>query len=396
VAERAEGRSKMRREVAIAALALMLVFVFVAITTQSAQAQTFTSIYRFTGSSGDEPFAGLVQDAEGNLYGTTELGGGANLGVVFKIDTAGAETVLHDFEGGADGQYPYAALVLDKSGNLYGTTSEGGSSNQGTVFRVDRAGNEAVLHSFAGGTSDGCNPYGGLIEDKAGNLYGTTPECGASSEGTVFKVTKKGKETVLHSFAGGSSDGGYPFYGNLLMDKKGNLYGVTEVGGSSSEGVLYKLSKSGRVTVLYSFTGGTSDGCYPFGTPARDKKGDFYGTTETCGSTTAGTVWKVSKKGTDTILHNFADAASDGAYPFAGVVVDAKGNLFGVTQAGGASGAGVVYEVSKSGTFTLVHSFSFSDGSQPFAGLLQDATGALYGTTIVGGTDSAGTVWSLK
>jgi len=155
---------------------------------------------------------------------------------------------------------------------------------------VNTKGTETVLYNFTGGTTDGCHPYGGLLRDKAGNFYGTTEDCGSSGYGTVFEVSKSGKETVLHSFAGGSSDGKYPLYTSLLMDAKGNMYGVTEEGGASGYGLVYELSKKGTVTVLHSFTGAT-DGCYPLGTPAMDKTGNLYGTpgravptaTESCG-----------------------------------------------------------------------------------------------------------------
>jgi len=385
--------SKVRLGAASAALTLGVVLVLGVVATQSAQAQTFTVLYNFTGSSdGAYPYAILLRDAAGNLYGTTEVGGSGN-GVVFKVDTSGKETVLYSFTGGADGGYPFAGVVRDKSGNLYGTTEAGGSSALGTVFKVDTSGTETVLHSFAGGTTDGCYPYGGLLRDKAGNLYGTTADCGASSVGTVFKIDTSGAETVLHSFT--VSDGGYPFYTSLLMDKKGNLYGVTSSGGTSGEGVVYKLSKSGTLTVLHSFTGGATDGCYPYGTPAMDKKGTLYGTAEACGSSSEGIVWKVSKTGTETVLHSFAGGSSDGGYPLAGVIMDAKGNLYGDTELGGTSSLGTVYKLSKTGTLTLLHSFAGSDGEIPFDDLIRDAKGTLYGTTEGGGSSSVGTAWKI-
>ncbi len=255
-------------------------------------------------------------------------------------------------------------------------------------------GTETVLHSFAGGTSDGCYPHGSLLMDSEGNLYGTTDECGTSGLGTVFKVSKTGKETVLHSFAGGTTDGDYPFYAGLLMDTEGNLYGNTYYGGASNEGVVYKLSKKGTLTVLHSFAGGT-DGCYPYGTPIMDSRGNLYGTTEHCGASSVGIVWKVSKKGTETVLHSFTGGSSDGEYPVAGVIMDAKGNLYGDTASGGASSLGTVYELNKKGTITLLHSFAGSDGEYPDGNLIRDAKGDLFGTASVGGTDGYGTVWKL-
>src|SRR5208283_1474223 len=168
-----------------------LTFLVVLVLAAVAQAQTFTVLYNFTGSSdGGYPYGGLVQDADGNLYGAANVGGASNFGVVFKVDPQGTETVLYSFAGGTDGESPYGGVILDTAGNLYGTTYKGGASNYGTVFKVSKAGKETVLHSFAGGSADGCNPGGGLILDAKGNLYGDTQLCGASNYGTVFKVSK--------------------------------------------------------------------------------------------------------------------------------------------------------------------------------------------------------------
>ncbi len=392
-----ERLSKIRRGATSAALTLVIALVLGVVASQPAQAQTFTVLYNFPGSSdGATPYGALVQDRASNLYGTTVTGGGPGVGVVFKLDSSGKETVLHTFAGPPDGVYPFAGLLRDKSGNLYGTTEEGGASAYGMVFKVDTSGNETVLYSFAGGTTDGCYPFGGLIQDKSGNLYGTTELCGAFGYGTVFKLNKKGKETVLHSFAGGASDGQYPLYTSLLMDTQGRLYGVTQNGGAPGAGVLYKLSKGGDLTLLHSFAGGARDGCFPLGAPVMDKAGDFYGTSEACGSSNLGTVWKVNKKGTETILHSFAGGSSDGEYPLAGVILDPKGNMYGNTEEGGSAGEGTVYKLSKGGTLTLLHGFTGSDGEFPIGGLLRSAKGVLYGTTASGGASYEGTVWSIK
>jgi uncharacterized repeat protein (TIGR03803 family) len=366
-------------------------------------AQTFTVLHVFTGAEGFGPEAGLVQDGSGNLYGTTEAGGADWGGVVFEVDASGIETVLHSFtgySGTGDGATPDDTLVRDNAGNLYGTTSYGGLNrcygSCGVVFKIDSAGTETILHSFAGGPTDGCNPWGGLIRDDAGNLYGTTSFCGSSGWGTVWKLDKNGKETILHNFQG--TDGGYPNSGNLLMDKEGNLYGVTQRGGgSANEGVVYKLTKRGRLTVLHRFTGhGTPDGCFPIGTLAIDAQGSLYGATGACGGYGYGIVWKLDKNRRETILHTFLWSASDGAYPFGGVVLDSQGNLYGTTGRGGpGDGGGIVYKLSRDGTMTLLHTFSFTDGYYPHGELVRDANGGLYGTCALGG-DNGGTVWSLK
>jgi len=397
---------------ALSALALITMLALGVVTTQSVQAQTFTLLYSFTNSDGAFPNAGVIRDAAGVLYGTTIAGGdltcnhGFGCGVVFRLDTTGKETVLHSFAWGTtDGAFPFAGVILDSKGNLYGAAELGGSSGHGVVFKVDSSGTLTVLHSFAGGKRDGCYPAGGLIRDKSGNLYGTTEACGSFGYGTIFKLSTTGKETVLHSFAGDAADGAYPFLTSLVMDEEGNLYGVAQQGGSSDEGVVYKLSRNGTLTVLHSFAGGATDGCYPLGTPAMDKDGTLYGTTEVCGSSDDGVVWKVSREGAETVLHSFAGGVPDGAWPYAGVSLDAKGNLYGDTEQGSSSncgglGCGTVYKLSKSGTLTVLHSFAGSDGSYLIGGLLRDANGDLYGTALEGGSSrncpvGCGTVWKL-
>jgi len=402
------GVSRMRLRGAGVALAFAFVAVVglrVGVAAQSAPSRTFKVLYTFQGSSdGGEPYAGLVRDAAGNLYGTAISSGAFGWGVVFKVDPSGTETVLHSFgDGSTDGRTPYGGLVRDKAGNLYGTTYEGGGigcvDGCGTVFKVDTTGTETVLHSFAGGTTDGCFPYAGLLL-KAGNLYGTTQACGASSYGTVFRLSTSGKETILHNFAGGTADGANPLYGSLLMDTKGALYGVAQYGGTSNQGVVYKLNPSRALRVLYSFAGGTTDGCNPDGTPAMDTLGNLYGTAVACGSSNMGVVWKVSKSGKEKVLHNFAGGAKDGADPIAGVILDGNGNLYGDTQYGGGTGCfgtgcGTVYKVSATGKLTLLHIFAGSEGALPFGGVIRDTKGNLYGTAFLGGTPDWGTVWQI-
>jgi uncharacterized repeat protein (TIGR03803 family) len=203
-------------------------------------------------------------------------GGATWYGAVFKLNTAGEETVLHSFctpqsPSCVDGDYPDEPLARDGKGNLYGTA--GGGTGYGTVFKIDTAGKETVLHSFAG--PDGCSPRQGLLRDKAGNLYGTTYLCGSSNQGTIFKIDSAGKFSLLHSFAGKPSDGGGPVSGNLTMDAKGNLYGLTWNGGANDVGALYKLSKKGKLTLLYSWQpcGWSVSGAA--GTVARDKDGNL-------------------------------------------------------------------------------------------------------------------------
>jgi uncharacterized repeat protein (TIGR03803 family) len=286
----------VRLGVATGALALLFVLGRVLVMTPSAEAHadtTFTVLYSFNGGTdGAQPHAGLVRDAAGNLYGTTiRGGGGSNLGTVFKLDTTGAETVLYSFTGFPDGAKPRAGLVLDAAGNLYGTTYHGGASDLGTVFRLDTTGAETVLHSFSG--RDGQNPYAGLVRDAAGNFYGTTQNGGGDfAAGTVFKLDTTGKETVLHSFTGGS-DGANPYAG-LIRDAAGNFYATTFTGGAYGFGTVFKLDATGNETVLYSFTGG-ADGGHSRAGLIRDAAGNLYGTTGLGGAFSLGTVFKLSR-----------------------------------------------------------------------------------------------------
>lgn len=392
----AHDRKRRFSEIRCAATstAVAILVALVVAVAQSAQAQAFSVLYNFNDPDGAFPYGSLVRDAAGNLYGTTQVGGFVGSGTVFKLDTNGIESVLYSFSGGDDGGYPLAGLVLDAAGNLYGTTESGGSSGQGTVFKVTKAGVETVLHSFDG--TDGCIPLGGLVRDAAGNLYGTTNSCGSSGVGTVFKLSKTGKEKVLHNFAGPPTDGAYPSYASLLLDTTGNLYGVTLEGGAACFqgcGTVFKLGTTGKETLLHSFTGGTKDGCSPTGTLVNDAEGNLYGTAEACGASSLGIVWKLSSSGTETILHNFS--GQNGVYPAAGVIRDAAGNLYGDTSGGGPFSAGVVYKLSKSGKETALHSFALEDGGSPFGGVIMDAKGNLYGNASVGGNNNQGTVWKL-
>ena len=402
---------KKRRAYAWAAMALAFFVVLALGPGQSLQAQTFTTLYNFCPSgglpcpTGAFPQTSVVQDDSGNIYGTTHDGGvygsqGYGYGVVFEVRPTGDETVLYEFMGSSDGAGPND-LLRDSAGNLYGTTANAGEwapgcpYGCGVVFELDpTTGEETVLYRFAGGTTDGCVPTGGLIQDKSGNFYGITSFCGKSNQGTIFKLTESGEETVLHSFAGGAKDGASPGFATPVMDKKGNLYGATFNGGPSDNGVVYKLSQTGRLTLLHSFAGGQKDGCNSYGTLARDTDGTLYGTTVECGSFSAGTVWKVTKEGSETLLHNFSGSRSDGYNPTAGVVRDLHGSLFG-DAGGGSNYYGTVYKLSANGIFTLLHSFLGTDGADPSGGVFRDADGILYGTSFDGGSGCCGTVWKI-
>jgi uncharacterized repeat protein (TIGR03803 family) len=370
------------------------------LATPSAHAQTLTTLYTFTGGAdGGTPYAGLVLDSEGNLYGSTNVGGSGlfgcidGCGTVFKLDTAGQETVLHSFgQTVTDGESPHGSLFRDPAGSLYGSTAFGGSYDSGTLFRVGTNGKEAVF-SFSGGTNGGF-PDAGLVPDAAGNVYGTTTsrgsECPPHGCGTVFKVNSSGKETVLYSFAGGT-DGSEP-NSTLVRDSAGNLFGTTIQGGASGFGTVFEVNSAGKETVLYSFAG-EPDGSTPYAGLVMDSAGNLYGTTAEGGSYNSGTVFKLDPTGQETVLYNFCSQdCADGALPYAGLIRDSAGNLYGTTLAGGGSSfEGTVFKLAPSGQETVLYSFSgYSDGGVPYGGLVMDSAGDLYGTTSQGGIYIAG------
>jgi uncharacterized repeat protein (TIGR03803 family) len=390
--------SRMRRRTA--ALMLVVMFGLGVVASQSLQAQTYTEsvLYSFTGGAdGAKPQAGLIFDSKGNLYGTAPYGGASGDGVVFKVSKSGHQSVLHTFTGGADGAYPVAGLVFDTKGNLYGTTAQGGASNAGTVFRVNSKGKETVLYSFTGG-ADGANARAGLIFDAEGSLYGTTYGGGAYGAGTVFKLDSKRKETVLYSFTG-AADGGNPQAG-LIFDTKGNLYGTSIAGGNDTDaGTVFKVSSKGKETVVYAFCptgGGCPDGGNPIASLVFNAKGNYlYGTTFNGGFYGFGDVFKVNEKGEEIVLYAF-NGGGPGANPSAGVIFDAKGNLYGTVEGGMPTYAGLVFELNEKGDETVLYQFTGgSDGGNPAAGLIFDAKGNLYGTTENGGASGEGTVFKL-
>ncbi len=384
------------------ALGLPFALILLPVVHNPAQAQTYTdkALYSFSGGiDGNEPvFSGVVQDKEGNFYGTTYAGGAFGYGTVFKVDPSGNETVLHSFGLGKDGRTPYAGLTIDPAGDLFGATNQGGIWNTncekgcGIVFEIEPNGHERVLHAFSGG-SDGAYPYGSLVHDSAGNLYGTT-EAGGSGYGTIFKLDARGTETVLYSFPG-EPDGQNPQAG-VIRDEAGNLYGTTVAGGEFNLGSVFELDASGHETVLHSFGGG-ADGQAPDAPLLRALNGDLYGTTFE-GGNGFGTVFKVDASGNETILHAFGSIQNDGAYPESPLVFDSQGNVYGTTIQGGSGGiyGGIVYQISAQGAYSVVYDFaSQSDGTGPNGPLLSGSNGKFYGTTSSGGTANSGTVYEL-
>ncbi len=347
---------------------------------------SYSLLHSFTGSDGAYPYAGLLQGADGALYGTTNRGGTSDHGTVFSLTADGSYSLLYNFNG-FDGYAPYAGLLQGADGAFYGTLSY---SYGGTVFHLTADGSSfSLLHQFD--FSDGSRPYAALIKGADGALYGTTYQGGTYDRGTVFRLATDGSFSLLHSFTGSGSDGAYPYAG-LLQGMDGALYGTTFYGGSNGVGTVFRLATDGSLSLLHSFTG--SDGAYPYAGLLQGANGALYGTTVAGGSNNSGTVFRLAADGSYSLLHSFN--GSNGGTPYAGLLQGADGALYSTTFYGGSNGAGSVFRLAADGSnFSLLHSFNYSDGYYPYAGLLQGGDGALYGTTTRGGTAGAGTVFRL-
>jgi len=412
---------KSLRGTGSATLVLGIVLISGAVSAPAANAKDLVVVHSFSSEAdGSKPQEPLIRDREGNLYGVTGTGGTADLGTVFKIGRDGTKTILYNFLGAPDGQSPTGGLAWDREGNLIGTTAYGGFGDCvettigcGTVFKLDPRGcKETVLYRFQG-IPDGEFPWAGVTLDEEGNIYGTTFYGGTSGSvtngpggtavnnccGTVFKLNRWGNETVLYNFTGldevGVSTDGQSPDGRLARDEQGNLYGTTQLGGLSDEGILFKVDRTGKETVLHTFTG--PDGAHPlFVGLIFDRAGNLYGTTSAGGASDSGTVFKVDRTGTLATLYSFS-AYPDGSDPTGPLVFDAEGNLYGTTKGSGAATiggqvgiGGTVFKLDQAGNETVLHSFSGSpDGQAPQAGVIFDGGRKLYGTTVEGGTGTA-------
>jgi uncharacterized repeat protein (TIGR03803 family) len=366
-------------------------------------------LYNFNcGTGGCAPFAGVSQDSQGNLYGTTKYGGSGVFGTVFEVSASGQETALYNFTGASDGGEPFARPILDQHGNLYGTTFLGGDfscatgygNGCGTVFELSPpAGSgtvwsETVLHAFTGTGGDGELPTGSLVQDSQSNLYGSTPEYGGTyGYGTVFMLAPSGQEVWVYDFAGNGEYGTNPS-GLTTPDSQGNLYGTAQ-GGEYGCGTVFMVNSTGQVSVVYNFTGPPNDGCGPAAGLVRDSKGNLYGPTGSGGSSDSGTVFMLNAAGQETILYNFTGPGVGS--PNTRLVRDSQGNLYGTTG-GGAYAAGTVFEVAPNGQETTLYTFTGSgagvDGAYP-NDLLLDSQGNLYGTTSAGGVNRGGMVFKI-
>lgn len=388
------------------------------ITAITASTQTFTTLATFNLTNGADPyFTPVIQGTDGNFYGTTAFGGAHTGGTVFKVTPDGTLTTFYSFcalTKCLDGTYPYAGLVLASNGNFYGTTTQGGTNNYGTVFELTPAGKLTTLHSFCVevNCSDGWYPITGLVQATNGNLYGTTQrgggKGGGEGDGTIFEITPAGKLTTLHTFCSQTNctDGIFP-EANLVQAVNGNLYGTTNEGGANGYGTVFSITPAGKLTTLHSFA--VTDGAYPVGAMVQAGTGNFYGTTSSggansggaCYTSGCGTVFEITPAGKLTTRYNFCDAlnCADGQTPYSGLMQATDGELYGTTDGGGFWGQGTLFRITPEGARATLHNFCGQspcpDGAAPYAVVLQATNGAFYGVASNGAEYSDGAVYSL-
>jgi uncharacterized repeat protein (TIGR03803 family) len=398
--------------------AIVLAAISITMASGASAATRYKVLHSFSDRNGEgyAPEAVVVMDSAGNLYGTTVAGGNGGVGcgypgcgIVFQLkpnpDGSWSELIVHNFTG-YDGRNSYAPVTLDSRGNLYGTTKMGSTGGNGTVFKLSPAMNGSwtafALESFSGGLEGG-QSYAGVMLDSSGHLYGTTSVGGADNVGVVFGLGQsKPGSAVLHSF--GSVGDGNQSYGPLISDAGGNLYGTTWSGGTYDAGSVFKmtrdpLSGTWSETVLYSFRGvpygGGADGANPYAGVVFDAAGNLYGTTFYGGAASAGTAFKLSPNSdgtwSETLLHTFT-GQNDGGSPYGGLTLDQSGNVYGTTASGGPGGYGTIFRMRQMPTGqwqeTVVYGFNGGvDGAWPGAGVVLDGAGNLYGTAAAGGVN---------
>jgi uncharacterized repeat protein (TIGR03803 family) len=388
-------------------LALMMRWIWAAVMVLpsfgASAGVVFTNLYSFTGiNDGANPYAGLIQGRDGNLYGTTSSGGTNNLGTVYKISN-GVLTRLYSFDG-TNGAAPYAALVQGADGNLYGTTYAGGASDLGTIFQFTTNGTLTTLFSFTA-TNDpyqGANPGAALVPAADGSFYSTAGYGGLTNAsyyghgyGTIFQFTTNGTVTVPVVFA--NTNGAYPA-GGLVLGQDGSLYGTTTWGGRGitevfpGYGTVFKLTPDGTFTNLYSFSG-FDDGGFIYARLVQGSDGYLYGGAFSGGLASYGTLFKISTNGSYVPLHTFI--RSDSGSPYGGMTEGRDGNFYGTTY-GAYAGSGSVFCVSPGGAFTNLFFFNDTNGSHPVGVLVQVDDGNFYGTTSEGGAKGLGTVFKLS
>ncbi|MGA7755968.1 MAG: choice-of-anchor tandem repeat GloVer-containing protein [Candidatus Sulfotelmatobacter sp.] len=381
-----------------------------------AQAQTVTNLADFNYTNGSRPISAVVEATDGNYYGVTESGGpfAGGYGTLYRMTPSGKLTALYNFcskPNCSDGEGPFAAPVLGSDGNLYGVTPYGGSDaansfGSGTVYKMTLGGKITTLYTFCEATPcpDGQYPNG-IVLGADESFYGTTLQGGEFNEGEIFSISSTGKLKVLHSFCSSAKcvDGAVPYF-PPIQGSDGNFYGTTAQGGTGGVGTVYELTGAGTYKVLHSFCSDSScqDG-WPPTTIVQDANGDFFGMTQTGGATLEGSIFEITSKHQFIVLHGFAD--STGGDADVGLTLASDGNLYGTTLSPGTDeGGGTLFEITPAGVFTQLHTFSNCSisGYSPLSPLFQGTDGILYGTTLFGGNDTSGgcsgdgTIFSLS
>jgi uncharacterized repeat protein (TIGR03803 family) len=379
-------------------LTVVLAFGQFVVAGNSVAKVVLTTLFTFNGTNGALPYGQIVQGSDSNFYGTTAGGGTNDFGTVFKITPSGTLTTLHSFIG-SDGRLAYGGLVEGIDGNFYGTTMNGGTFSNGTVFVITPSGMLTTLYSFQGTSADGLHPICSLVQGSDTNFYGTT-NGGSTNRGTVFRISPGGSFSNLYTFSG--PDGNTPVAG-LVLGEDGNFYGTTSGGGTNNDGTVFMITSSGTLTTLHRFIG--TDGSNPTAPLVLATDGNFYGTTQEGGAKSEGTVFRMTTAGTLTTLYSFK-GKSDGGAPLGGLIQASDGNLYGMTLFGGTKDNGVVYEVILGTKIKIkkVLVFKGAKGTKgnteriPAAGLVQGSDGNFYGATQAGGPsiDDDGTIFKLN
>src|ERR1700722_19182376 len=387
-----ETMKKIASSIANGALAwIILALAFFPMLVSSAGAQV-TLLYTFGTHAGDpartnNPGA-IAQGRDGNLYSTSTNGGTDNYGTVFKVTPAGEVSVLYSFNG-VTGGLPYSGLTLGTDGNFYGSTYEGGPSTYGTVFKITPEGKLTLLHGFD--ASDGAFPWGAPVEGRDGAFYGTTETGGSADCGTVYRVTTGGTFKTLYNFDG--THGCQPL-APLVLGSDGNFYGTALTGGNNPAlGAIFKITPAGEITLLHSFDG--THGFSPYAPLMQASDGNFYGTTHN-GGNNDGVIFEVTPAGVFTDLHDF-DPSQDGGGPLSALVQGTNGILYGTTISGGTFNAGTIYSILLGGGgFNALYSFDGTSAAAAEAGLTQHTNGSFYADTAWGGSDNLGTLYSFN
>ena len=355
---------------------------------------TFTTLYSFTQADGARPKVALVEGVDGNLYGTTDSGGEAHDGTIFNITLGGILTSLYSFceSDCSNGFRPNSALVEDIEGNYYGTTVLGGENHKGTLYKIDANGEVTTIYSFCPHQSCPEPVFpNGVVQGADGDFYGTTQYGGENDYGSVFKITANGELTTIYSF---NVTGGYYPSADLIQGTDRNFYGTTFDGGTEGDGTAFEITADGDLTTLHNFHG-MGDGSYPASALIQGTDGNFYGTTLSGGTlSNDGTVFTVTAQGGFKTLHKFG--GNDGDAIYAGLAEGTDGNFYGAAYAGGANDYGTLFNITPQGSFTTLHNFDRTDGKNPYATLVQDSDGTFYGTTEIGSARNHGSIFSLS